>query len=173
VARLEGPQSSTGPYAAARRDLVSGDPVVMLQYTHPAASHVTAVRTMPQTSPFLIPHLPTKARAQPALAAAPQEQLHGSQQTSARSSCSHPPLASEHSDLSSVEGDLRMQLHGTVLTANELFRDDIPREEERTPQLDFAWQRNPEFSPGQTGVFPCQRACVLSSVLHGRRCVGR
>ena len=120
--------------------MVQEEPLVMLQYVHPAAAHVTSVRSAP--APSLIPQLPTPLRA-----ADPAGSI-----SHACSTSKVPPLASETSELSRVEGDLRMQLRGTVMTSNQLWRDRAAvAEEARMPMPEFAWQGNPEFSPGNPG----------------------
>ena len=132
VLHLECQQSSTDPYSTARRRLVDGEPVVMLHYTDSNAAHITHIETAP-------------ARAH----ATALRSEHTSQACHAS-----PQLGVERSDLSSVDGDLRMALHGTTLTSNQLFRDDAPVEEARTPQPEFAWQGNPEYSPGLPSALP-------------------
>ena len=113
--------------------------MVMLQYTHPDADHIVHMEScQPCTASPWPPQSP--------------------QSTSQRLSAVHPQppqhtgVAMEASDLSSVEGDLRMQLQGSTLVENQLYKSQEGQqqpEEARTPQPAFAWQGNPAFrSPG-------------------------
>lgn len=96
--------SSTQPFRIAKNELVSGEPVVMMQFMRPNTHHIVSIETIEDQSPDC----------------SPDPSLNGRQQASSR------PVDCD-SSLSSIGGDLQVTpvgMAGMLLSkmqTNELF----------------------------------------------------
>jgi hypothetical protein len=127
----------TGPatdhYREVKKSMAAGTPLVMMRLVHSDAGNVATIESVTR-------HTAMRSFATPK--ADGEEKLLNSQVDSRRSS------------LSSVGGDLRMNPEGVTLRTNDLYSDVVQSDayETRTPQPDFAWQANPEYSGGPAGM---------------------
>lgn len=137
---VEAQLASRGPYATAHASVVGSDPVVVLNYTQPNTGNITSIVSTAPPAPE-----PT-AFSPPRGSESTLKLLHGSARSLASQAGSQDP-----SDLSSVEGDLRMQQGSSHPSLKGSSTGEGAGDAE-APSPGFAWLGNPEFSTGSAGV---------------------